>query len=508
MVAVASAAAAVLADVQCSSYDTNCSACLVTNDTRAAWASPCIWTSAFVCDPPGSQACHRCCPLLWWTEYKQQHPNVNTTTDCGRFPPTPPPPKPLPSPPPAPPPPPCTDPAARGARRAACWVGRWSGPIGGLPTSQLSNVPALGNGYVGVQLASGVAAASSDIELWINTNANWGCDDNKANPKLTVAVCSLVGLGGLSFSVPALGPNSTIAAEQRLAPATVHTRHSSSAGTLETLSYLHPTTNVLVTNLTWTGTAAAELGIAVWVPAVCVPGGCRRSAANHSVLGTGGQQLLTAWRDASTDGGARDPTIRRMRTALAVVLPATAAPAGRGGGGYGGRASARSTVRLQPGEVLSIVTSVADNLLGGNAHDPVPDAVDLAGTGGATVSAAVAAASQKWWQSFWAKSSIHLPGSPLVEAFWDHLRHLIMATVFLEQLELTLIYHIYTCSAIVCEGSRDICLPEQVWLPVRGGRDDGVGRGAGEDRGSAATARAVRAVGVVGRPFLERRLYT
>ena len=404
--------------VACSSQDYHCADCLATNDTRPVWASRCVWLSGPVCDPVGSSGpdhCHRCAPELWWSEYKQNYQAVFTTTNCSKYPPGAPPPVPPPPAPPPPPPPPCT--AALG-ERAACWTGRWQGDVSGLPSTQLPDAPTLGNGYAGVLLARGPFDSlplNPAIDLWINTNANWGCDDNTAkqnittgpgwNPgKLTPAVCSLVGLGGVSLAVPALGPSSTFKAEQRLASASVHTWQNSTAGALETVTYIHPTLNIVVTNLTWSGAAPTQLNVALWVR----NDGKRLASASRSAEG-----LLTAFRDASAAGG--DDGIRRMRTSLAVRLPAGAVPASTQLNGTGSSAAVASSVTLHPNRVLSLVISLADNLLAGNAHDPTADAVAQAVD---RSPASVAADAKAWWAAFWGRSAIALPQSPMIEAFW------------------------------------------------------------------------------------------
>ena len=288
-----------------------------------------------------------------------------------------------------------------------------------MPSTQLADAPTLGNGYTGVLLSKGPfdsMPVNPAIDLWINTNANWGCDDNTAkqnittgagwNPgKLTPAVCSLVGLGGVSLSVPALGTNSTFEAEQRLGSAAVHTRQNGTSGTLETVTYMHPSANVIVTNLTWSGNVPAQLDVALWVKV----DGKRLSAVSHSGARA---NVLTAWRDASTAGG--DDSIRRIRTALAVMLPVGAVPVNTKLNGTSGGAVA-SSVTLHPGEVLSVVTSLMDNLVAGNAHDPLSDAVTQAT---ASSPGSVAADAKAWWAAFWARSAIALPQSPMIEAFW------------------------------------------------------------------------------------------
>ena len=61
-------AAADSAAVQCSQYDNDCEKCLISNDTRSAWASKCLWLSG------PTEAGHRCQPSKWWYIRNYRYP--------------------------------------------------------------------------------------------------------------------------------------------------------------------------------------------------------------------------------------------------------------------------------------------------------------------------------------------------------------------------------------------------------------------------------------------------
>ena len=125
-------------------------------------------------------------------------------------------------------------------------VGRWVGSIPGLPNSKLPDAPTLGNGYAGVLLGS----SGAELELWLNTNAMWGCTPGPTGPNAlpVPALCSRVGLGGVRLA-PATGPSGValgnFSAEQHISSATLLTRQRSAAGsTLETTTVMAPEKNV------------------------------------------------------------------------------------------------------------------------------------------------------------------------------------------------------------------------------------------------------------------------
>ena len=187
-------------------------------------------------------------------------------------------------------------------------LGRWDKTISGMPSSQLPDAPTLGNGYLGVMLSDGPfdgLPVFNGVDLWLNTNAMWSCDNNTARDPghaaptkggpLTKAVCSLIGLGGVSISAPAFGTaTAAFSAEQRIANGQLYTKQTLESkihpgralGTLETLTYMHPTKNAVVTDVSATGAlAGTALNVVLWVHQA---GGRNASVGRNTTAGAGG----------------------------------------------------------------------------------------------------------------------------------------------------------------------------------------------------------------------------
>lgn len=309
-----------------------------------------------------------------------------------------------------------------GAPRAP--VGQWKGHISGLPNSKLPDAPTLGNGYMGVMLGDSHLPGSASVDLWVNTNSMWSCDNNTASSsspghansnwgpgRLTPAVCSLVGLGGVSFAVQKANfQQHNFVAEQRTENGQLYTKQTTvgaPSSMVETLTYIHPSENSIVTNITSTVPGGAILDVVLWV----------YTNGRTTATGSGGGALWAS-REASKPCETQlcDNSIKRIHTALAVKISGGAATFFNTTSLLPGYASVGARVALPTnGKTLSIVTALADNLLKTNNYDPTPDAKALATDSSAS---AVEAAAGSYWAAFWSKSSISLPSSPAVEAYW------------------------------------------------------------------------------------------
>jgi hypothetical protein len=276
--------------------------------------------------------------------------------------------------------------SSSGGRQLGAPVGHWKGHINGPPNSQLPDAPTLGNGYTGVMLGDSRLPGSASVDLWVNTNSMWSCDNNTASPsapghahsswgpgRLTPAVCSLVGLGGVSLAAQKANFHQSLVAEQRTKNGQLYTKQTAAgtAGTFETLTYIHPSQNVIVTNVTSTLPKGTVLDVVLWV------------YTNGRATAAGAEgSALWASREASTPCGHEgcDASIKRIRSALSVDIVG-----GEEGTPFNttsllpGYASVGTHVTLPGGgETLSIVIALADNLLATNDHDPTADAQELA----------------------------------------------------------------------------------------------------------------------------------
>ena len=325
-------------------------------------------------------------------------------------------------------------------------TGRWDGElVGGAPSGHLGNpghnVPLLGNGYLGLVLASsstgvgthGVEFNGSTIEFFLNTNGNWDCEPSKTG-SLPPAVCSVRALGGLTINaVNATGAGrqlygnaSSFAAEQRMANGSLWTRRLGADGSsLESQTWIHPEQNLLLTTLTYLGPggsslssgAPIELALQLWTLGKTSH---VRSSANSSCAFTGtghggscsrrysdqlsvGDSYVAPWTALANRIESGPPAIRsevlneRCLNRFECVSTAT------------------TTHELRPGETITLITTAADNLLKGNAHDPAEDAATL----GANYAAAeIAEASAAFWRGYWDASSVQLPSRPALERMW------------------------------------------------------------------------------------------
>eukprot|EP01065_Artemidia_motanka_P032904 TRINITY_DN39886_c0_g1_i1.p1 TRINITY_DN39886_c0_g1~~TRINITY_DN39886_c0_g1_i1.p1 ORF type:complete len:762 (+),score=211.77 TRINITY_DN39886_c0_g1_i1:54-2339(+) len=289
--------------------------------------------------------------------------------------------------------------AVAAASAAPSQVGRWSSEIKLLPDAKLPHVPLLGNGYLGVAVDTNSKNAdpfgpgrAGAVDLWLNTNAMWECA--ASGQQLPAAHCSRKALGGVSFR-PQLGSGSSFSAEQRIGSAQLWTSRADAAGSaLETLTYMHPAENTIVTELRWKPAAGGSPNVTVEVATW---------ALNNATVDAAGNAVSRRMAQGS---------FRSMWSAIATNVVGAPAAAAKGGGGAAGTSVA---VVVTAGQKLDVVTAVADNLLTSNDADPTPAAVAAAASADA---ASIAAAAGSWWESFWSKSSISLPTQPDIEAFW------------------------------------------------------------------------------------------
>jgi hypothetical protein len=212
----------------------------------------------------------------------------------------------------------------------------------------------------------------------------------------------MVGLGGLSITGPTTTTPtfSNFTAEQRIMEATIYTRANTGTGsTLETLTYIHPEENQLVTDLTYTAVggdpATLNLGVTVWA----------YTNGKMASAGTESSGVMHATRHASKNSSIpalQAAGLRSIQTAIAVRVvspplnptantpsttddaalrtnpappPSVGTPQHDNPKSQTVTTTGKLTVHSGSGSnPTSIVVVVADNLLEGNAHDPVAEA--------------------------------------------------------------------------------------------------------------------------------------
>ena len=338
-------------------------------------------------------------------------------------------------------------------------VGNWSAPIHDLPSGHLPHVPILGNGYLGLALGTINApkgmpyAAKESYNLWYNTNANWECQDSgKTTPP---AHCAMRALGGLTVGSSALlgvtPPDgapptpSVFAAEQRIESGRLWSRRTApdGASSLTTLTYMHPTENVAVTEVTFDSTNASsnadqaptaatlEVDVLLWMyglgrntpkqtGADCVTGLAAQPVGQPtSGPGSNDDDLVVCSRRHAP---AKSPAVHTMWSAIALRpsaassrLPRTRPVVGNVSTKVDSAFWVRTTYTLSRGQTLTLVSALADNLITDSAEDPKPTAARLAT---AAQPSAVAAAATAYWRRFWDTASIELPSRPALRTLW------------------------------------------------------------------------------------------
>ena len=160
-------------------------------------------------------------------------------------------------------------------------VGVWRRPPAALPYHELTDVPQLGNGRVGVQLDAwgntgtpGLAHSSvgpgraGALDVWVSSNGMWSCQHNNAS--LANGTCGKAALGGVSIHAPST-PLRFVSFSQAVRNATLESRWSTpGGGTLTTTTTIQPHPLALVvTKLAYrprgTDPGALTLNVSTWV---------------------------------------------------------------------------------------------------------------------------------------------------------------------------------------------------------------------------------------------------
>lgn len=317
-------------------------------------------------------------------------------------------------------------------------VGRFSTFTNALPSGQLPHAPMLGNGAIGVLVDGRSGGGGCSLDMWLGSSSFWSCGTCTT---LAKGCCRLVALGGLRLALPAAAGCAAFAAEQRVGAGTIAANMTTTAGgVLSALVYLHPSKNAIVVNATWTPAAddaqALSLNVSVWAEAAsgngahpapkatgcAVPSTGQATACAAAGLPVASAQALFVARQAATTPDTPLPIV----AAWAAVINggAGAASVAVTGSAPGGAFSTTAVVNVLSSTPLSIVVAEAE-ARGNPGADPTPDAVvqaALADAGG------VAAAAAAFWQEYWGRASVSLPGQPLVEAFWAGAQHALAAT--------------------------------------------------------------------------------
>eukprot|EP01116_Phalansterium_solitarium_P024282 TRINITY_DN8859_c0_g1_i1.p1 TRINITY_DN8859_c0_g1~~TRINITY_DN8859_c0_g1_i1.p1 ORF type:complete len:900 (+),score=224.85 TRINITY_DN8859_c0_g1_i1:143-2842(+) len=317
------------------------------------------------------------------------------------------------------------------------FVGVWDSPINSLPDQRLPHVPLLGNGHLGIALNTVPSPGSgadigpgraNTLDVWLGSNAMWSCVDCAG---FANGCCGRVALGGVSISLlPTFAAKVPLAfrAEQRIGAAQLYTRWTTPANsTFETVTFMDPWNNFVVTNCTWTprgdDPASVTIDVGTWTltgasanegpqPATV---GCAlpNQGASGPCSGAGSQYTFVS-RKAVADAQL-GPSFGRVWAALATaVTGATTVAYSNSTSKAAWQATVQVTVAA--GSVASVLTIENENWY---TEDPTPFALQeldmIEGSGGASW---VEANADEWWTDFWAQSAVQFPSRPAVEEYW------------------------------------------------------------------------------------------
>ena len=389
----------------CISFDDNCTACLRSSDPGPTWGSPCVYLSA------AAQG-HRCQPAKWWAKYAGRFSCVRPVVICT---------------------PPVTC-GAVGSARAGCWSGVWSAhdgtpspcdPCPGadtVPTASLPHGPLLGDGETGVVFGVDKGALTGYItanSYWLYNRDTWGHSGRSEQR----------GIGGVTMSIAdengePLVPAPRYTLEQSLENGTVrfslwpdcHTGSPLLAGIVTIAqgaggdsTSAGGATSTLVATLTG-GDRSLEVTWKTWVYS---------SAGSNSSSGAA-DDILYATRQLH---GTQRPVVAvlasRRLSALAAGRHATGG--GEGGGGGGGALNFSVVPGKSP---VTIITSILTSVTTGSAtlNDTLARTLQ---SNRRTHPIATAAQAARFWQAFWAQSSITLPPKwATVEQYWYSAQYL------------------------------------------------------------------------------------
>lgn len=346
-------------------------------------------------------------------------------------------------------------------------VGTWTGSqLPHLPQTSSGNLPhspMLGNGYLGAMISTNrvgpplvqpdsargpAASGNTSINVWMGSNAMWGVYPSKDPSLGPTSKATRRALGGVTLSgLDSLFVDSApqLVAQQRIMEGVLTTIHSAPQGQFTTRTFISPTSNVLVTNCSWspsmedtrsTEKDTAELTVSVFTLcryADCCPPGQTKPATLPTSAVVIDEQLVVT-RDAVP---AEIPSARRIKAALALSVTSAS---------DGVSVSARSSQNADPvlNETVAegfatlrvpltgafsfaLVTVLQDNLAAPNASSTALAAAAATAAGSADP-AAIAQEAAAWWATFWDTSYVHLPTEPEIEALWNGAQYILASS--------------------------------------------------------------------------------
>ena len=217
----------------------------------------------------------------------------------------------------------------------------------------------------------------------------------------------MIALGGLKVKLRVPSGVLNISSEQHYGSPKVVARLAVDDNLGVTVSsYMHPSENMLVTNVT-AGAAAVTVSLSTWAVS------SDASPASATVGNNGSVGTVTRRAMSNSLPHTKNIIAALASSSLAVrQWQETSDEAGP---------AAKAELAIAANQTVSIYTAFADNALSNsNAVAVTAAAVSAARRAVTTADTAVAVADARtqFWNEFWSRSAISLPSSPAVERYW------------------------------------------------------------------------------------------
>jgi hypothetical protein len=227
--------------------------------------------------------------------------------------------------------------------------------------------------------------------------------------------CRTVAVVNTTSAGESLAANtSTFVAQQRLINGSLWTaRKGIDGASFITDTIIHPDENIVLTSLTFDHsdpTATINLAVQVWT--VGHNHHVRTTAASACAVDTNAVSACSRrYNTPNATAGFFSPW-----TAIASAIYNTSGHITHDVSNEDMMSTATTYIHaMHAGTTVQLITTLADNLLGGSAVDPGPSAATLAHT---SDPATIVAASKSFWISYWNASSVSLPTRPALERMW------------------------------------------------------------------------------------------
>ena len=299
-------------------------------------------------------------------------------------------------------------------------VGRWTSPIGGVPSSKLPSGPILGNGDLGVT----VSGNGSELTFWLAMNQFWAIEVYKYPRSPEPPLPRPVPLAQVVVSVQGemASKLTEFWAEQDVDTAEVRTHASTADNTswVSTRSFVAINNNTLITELVWYSAKGASQSFNVTTRTYTGIDGAPTSAGCTATLGRGSENC------SSLNTAPWGQWVKRQAFSSDGPYAVVGAAATRllGGGAMNTSSDntlwSSATFQLQPNNnkttlVTTALTNRDDVVF---FQDPLPAVQAYLGKLTDDGLDALDTEHSTWWTQYWESPRLSLPGDELTEMYW------------------------------------------------------------------------------------------